>query len=49
MERRLVLPYESIEEIKAVNAGDHVLISGTLYVGRDQVHKRLSIMIEILR
>lgn len=46
MERRLVLPYESIEEIKAVNAGDHVLISGTLYVGRDQVHKRLSIMIE---
>ena len=46
MERRLILPYSSSEEIKKIKAGDSVLISGTLYVGRDQVHKRLSTMIE---
>ena len=46
MERRLSLPYKSIDEIKAIKAGDSVIISGVLYVGRDQAHKRLSIMIE---
>ena len=46
MERRLRLPYESIDELRDVRAGDYVLLSGTLYVGRDQVHKRLGIMIE---
>lgn len=46
MERRLILPYGNAEELKRIEAGDYVLLSGTLYVGRDQVHKRLSIMIE---
>ncbi len=40
MERILKLPF-SEEDIQAINAGDQVLLSGTLYVGRDQVHKRL--------
>ena len=34
MERKLILPYSSSEEIKKIKAGDSVLISGTLYVGR---------------
>ena len=46
MERRLIIPYSSSEEVKKIKAGDSVLISGTLYVGRDPVHKRLSTMIE---
>ena len=46
MESRLILPYGNAEELKRIEAGDYVLLSGTLYVGRDQVHKRLSIMIE---
>ena len=40
MERILKLPY-SESHLLAINAGDQVLLSGTLYVGRDQVHKRL--------
>ena len=40
MERILKLPY-SENDLLAINAGDQVLLSGTLYVGRDQVHKRL--------
>lgn len=40
MERRLELPY-SEEAIAVINAGDEVLLNGILYVGRDQVHKRL--------
>ena len=37
---RLNLPY-SEDELLRVKAGDEVFIYGTLYVGRDQVHKRL--------
>ena len=37
---RLNLPY-SEDELLRVEAGDEVFIYGTLYVGRDQVHKRL--------
>ncbi len=37
---RLELPYSG-DELRKIKAGDTVLISGTLYVGRDQVHKRL--------
>ena len=37
---RLNLPY-SEDELLRVKAGDEVSIYGTLYVGRDQVHKRL--------
>ena len=38
--KNLHLPYAE-DELKLINAGDDVLLSGTLYVGRDQVHKRL--------
>lgn len=38
MEKRLELPAQDWSDIKA---GDEVLLSGTLYVGRDQVHQRL--------
>ena len=37
---RLELPYSG-DELEKINAGDTVSISGTLYVGRDQVHMRL--------
>lgn len=40
MKRLLTLPYKE-EDLLAVEAGDEVMISGFLYVGRDQVHKRL--------
>lgn len=40
MKRLLRLPY-SEEDILRIEAGDEVVLSGTLYVGRDQVHKRL--------
>ncbi|MBO8436495.1 MAG: fumarate hydratase C-terminal domain-containing protein [Spirochaetes bacterium] len=40
MTRRLELPYAE-QSIEAIEAGDDVLLSGTLYVGRDQVHKKL--------
>lgn len=46
MERRLTLPYHDRKEIESIEAGDYVILSGTLYVGRDQVHKRLCVMIE---
>ncbi|MCR5732402.1 MAG: FumA C-terminus/TtdB family hydratase beta subunit [Sphaerochaetaceae bacterium] len=35
----LHLPFEE-EELKSIKAGDEVLITGKLYVGRDQVHLR---------
>ena len=41
----LNLPFNE-EELEKVNAGDQVMISGTLYVGRDQVHKRLKSAID---
>lgn len=40
MKRLLTLPYDEYS-LLAIKAGDEVIISGTLYVGRDQVHKRL--------
>lgn len=40
MKRLLRLPYAE-EDILRIEAGDEVVLSGTLYVGRDQVHKRL--------
>ena len=38
--KKIMLPYTE-EAILSVQAGDDVLLSGILYVGRDQVHKRL--------
>lgn len=40
MVRYLELPYTE-EALSAIEAGDDVILSGVLYVGRDQVHKRL--------
>ena len=40
MRRKLDLPYAE-DDLLAIEPGDEVLLSGTLYVGRDQVHKRL--------
>ena len=40
MMRKLILPYAE-EAIASIHAGDDVIISGTVYVGRDQVHRRL--------
>lgn len=40
MDIRLSLPY-SEEDLKKIKTGDKVILSGTLYVGRDQAHKRM--------
>lgn len=40
MKRLLRLPYAE-EDILKIEAGDEVVLSGILYVGRDQVHKKL--------
>ena len=40
MKRQLSLPY-SEESLEMIEAGDEVILSGVLYVGRDQVHKKL--------
>lgn len=40
MNRVLHIPFNE-EELLAIESGDQVLISGTIYVGRDQVHKKL--------
>ncbi len=45
MKRVLQLPF-SEEEIVKIEKGDEVFLSGTLYVGRDQVHKKLYQAIE---
>lgn len=37
---RLELPYDE-EDLLAVRAGEEVLLSGILHVGRDQVHRRM--------
>ena len=34
------------DKIKELKAGDEVLLSGTIYTGRDAAHKRLFEMIE---
>ena len=38
--KRLVLPYGE-KDLASIRNGDEVFLSGILYVGRDQVHKRL--------
>ena len=40
MRRELSLPYRD-EDLIQIRPGDEVILSGVLYVGRDQVHKRL--------
>lgn len=45
MKRMLELPYTE-EQLALVRAGDEVLLSGALYVGRDQVHSRLYSLLE---
>lgn len=40
MRRELSLPYHD-EDLIQIRLGDEVILSGVLYVGRDQVHKRL--------
>ena len=42
---RLTTPL-TIEKIKKLHAGDEVLLSGTIYTGRDAAHKRLMALIE---
>ena len=34
------------EELASLRAGDSVLLTGTLYTGRDAAHKRLCAMVE---
>ena len=34
-------PPVSTDEVRALQAGDNVLITGTIYTGRDMAHKRL--------
>ena len=38
--KRLTTPFTD-EDLKDLKAGDNVLISGTIYVGRDTAHKRI--------
>ncbi len=42
--KRLLLPY-SDDAIGSIEFGDEVLLSGVIYTGRDQVHKRLAALI----
>lgn len=42
---RLTTPL-TIEKIKKLHAGDEILLSGTIYTGRDAAHKRLMALIE---
>ena len=42
---RLTTPLP-IEKIKKLHAGDEILLSGTIYTGRDAAHKRLMALIE---
>ena len=42
--KRLLLPY-SDDAIGSIESGDEVLLSGVIYTGRDQVHKRLAALI----
>lgn len=45
MEKKITAPLND-EVIRALNAGDTVLISGTIYSARDAAHKRLMELIE---
>ena len=44
MEKRLEFPFTK-EKLKEIQAGDSVLISGTIYTARDAAHKRIVEMI----
>ncbi len=46
MNKILNLPFKDANELKEIKAGDSVTLNGVLYVGRDQVHKRLKDAIE---
>src|SRR5690625_2035679 len=39
--RKIKVPFESIEVITSLNAGESVLLSGTIYTARDAAHKRM--------
>jgi len=41
MEKRITTPLTE-EKVKALKAGDSVLLSGVIYTGRDAAHKRLA-------
>jgi len=43
--RKIRLPIQE-SDLLSLNAFDQILLSGTLYVGRDQVHSRLFAMLE---
>ena len=45
MEIRIHAPLRN-EEVEMLHAGDSVLLTGTLYTGRDAAHKRLCAMID---
>lgn len=45
MKRYLELPYTE-SALSEIRAGDEVVLSGYLYVGRDQVHRRLFSLLE---
>ena len=42
--KRLIMPCTD-DAIATIEAGDEVIISGVIYTGRDQVHKRLASLI----
>lgn len=42
---RLTTPL-TIDKVKALKAGDQVLLSGTIYTGRDAAHKRLAELVK---
>ena len=44
-ERRLNLPFDE-DTARSLKAGDPVLLTGTLYTGRDAAHKRLIALID---
>ncbi len=45
MEKRITTPLTE-EKVKSLNAGDSVLLTGTIYTARDAAHKRLVDLIE---
>ena len=38
--KKITLPFDR-KTLDSLNAGDYLLLSGTLYTGRDAAHKRL--------
>lgn len=45
MTKRIQAPLQK-EEIQSLHAGDSILLSGTIYTGRDAAHKRLCAMVK---